>query len=337
VALEYCDSFNTYSASQIVRRYPSASSCDIGTPGPDGSTGQHIKAAGNTSGGFSVNVTARSEYYVGFDLRTDIVGHPPALITFRTASGTTICAISNDTGFTTTFGNSPTGLMAANTWYQIAIYIKRHPSAGVLTIKIDGVTVLNLTGLNTGSTDIGRIDFVMGVYSFTATSKIGNLWILNTTGSHSNTWPSGRMVVKALYPSANGTYTGLTPNSGSSHYNRVSDATADDDTSYNSGLSVGDKDSYAMTDLATSGIAHIHGMQVTAIIRKDDINSKNFQLFTKSGSTEAFSTDIAAGLLWASTTRDGTPQLLQTDDPNTGNEWAVTDVNALEAGVKITL
>ena len=138
MALEYCDSFNTYSAAQAPRRYP-GTNMSIGTPGSDG-TGQYIYASGDNKA-FVVPLTARSEYYIGFDFQCSSF-NGQRFFTIQTAAGATICNFSASSGlFATTFGNT-TGGMVANIWYQVQIYIKRNSSTGILTVKVDGVTVL---------------------------------------------------------------------------------------------------------------------------------------------------------------------------------------------------
>ena len=195
---------------------------------------------------------------------------------------------------------------------------------------------LSLTGLNTGSTDIGQLNFGCEGNGNAGQPKYDNLWVFNTLGSHSNGFPVGRMKVQALYPAADGTYTAWAPNSGTTHYNRVNQAQADDDTTYNAAITSGDKDSYGIGALPGSP-AHIHGVMVTAIVRKDDVDSKNLQVFTKSGSTETFGSNISVPLGYLSSTTNGSAAILHGDDPNTSAEWTQTNVNALEVGVKVTL
>lgn len=311
----------------MARRYPLSGGAGGGmATGCDG-TGQSFYAVDYS---IPIFVTARSEYYIGFDLRSNNQAHNWDFVHIQTAAGADLVIFNNASGINTTFGNTAGGLMAINTWYQVQIYVKRHATAGMLTIKIDGVTVLNLTGLAMGSTDIGKIVLHPQQYGGVNLAMFDNLWIFNTLGTHSNGFPVGRMKVQALMPNAAGTYTDLTPSAGS-NYQNVDETTANDDTDYNSGITATNKDSYNLTDLSGS-IAQVHGVQVTAIVRKDDVDSKTYQTFTKSGSTETYSADIVATLAYASST-----PLILTDDPNTSAQWTVTNVNALEAGVKITL
>lgn len=337
MALEYADSFDTYNTAQLIRRYPTAISSTINTPGVGG-IGTHLIVNSTGSGGFFPNswaipITVHSEYYVGFDLNCPVI--PQDFLTVSTAALSSICVFSvlaNGT-ITSSFGNSSTGIIVAGTWYQVQVYLKRHATTGIIIVKVDGVTVINLSGLNTGTTDIGNIVLMSKGANST---YYDNLWIFNTLGSHSNTWPTGRMKVQPLLPAADGTYTGWTPNSGANHYSRVNQAQADDDTTYNSTTTSGNKDSYAIGAL-TGSPAHIHGVIVTIIARKTDVDSKNYQVFSKSGATESFSSDIQAPLSYGSSTQNGVATLLHTDDPNTSAEWTPTAVNALEIGVDVTL
>jgi hypothetical protein len=337
VALEYADSFDTYTTAEIVRRYPTVVSSVINTPGV-GSVGAYLAVNSTGGGGYFPNswaipITVRSEYYIGFDL--NCLAIPQSFLTIATAAGGSICVfgiLSNGT-ITSSFGNSSTGIIVAGTWYQVQIYLKRHASAGIVTVKVNGVTVINLTGLNTGATDIGSL-ILMSVGS--NSTYYDNFWVLNTLGSHSNTWPTGRMKVQPLLPTADGTYQVWTPNSGANHYSRVNEAQADDDTTYNSTVTSGNKDSYNIAALGGS-LAQIHGVIITAIVRKTDVNSKNYQVFSKSGATETTSADVQAALAYASSTQAGAAALLHTDDPNTSAQWTQANLNNLEIGVKVTL
>jgi len=337
VALEYADSFDAYNTSQITRRYPTAAAITINTPGVGG-VGTYLAVNSTGGGGFSPNslaflITVRSEYYIGFDLSCS--GIPQTFLTIDTAASGNICTfgILSNGAISSSFGNSSSGIITAGTWYQVQIYLKRHATAGIVTVKVDGVMVINLTNQNTGATDIGIIVLqTLGVLS----SHYDNLWIFNTLGTHSNTWPTGRIKVQPLLPSTDGTYTDWIPNSGSDHYSRVSEAQADDDTTYNSTIMSGNKDSYEIGALSGSP-AQIHGVIVTAIARKTDVNSKNYQVFSKSGITETYSSDIAAALTYASSTANGAAALLHTDDPNTSAQWTQANLNAIEIGAKVTL
>ena len=134
--------------------------------------------------------------------------------------------------------------------------------------------------------------------------------------------------MQALYPSSDGTHSDFTPNSGSTHYNRVNQAQADDDTTYNSDTTAGDMDTYHCGSL-TGTISQVHSVLVSAVMRKDDIPSKTAHLLALSGSTLTESADIAVPLTYKSST------MLLNDDPNTTAQWTTTAVNALEIGVKV--
>jgi hypothetical protein len=336
MALEYADSFDAYTTSQLARRYSSFYGTAINSPGPNGS-GQYLLAISQANDRNFVyfSITPRSEYYAGWDFYSP--SPSGAMIDFQTAGGISICKFTSGSAISTQFGNSSSGIMVANTWYQVQVYVKRHATAGIIIVKVDGTTVISLSGLNTGTSDIGQIMIAHGNFNASSNAdRWANLWIFNTLGTHSNGFPTGRMKVQPLLPAADGTYTDWTPNSGSTHYTQVDEAQADDDTAYNSTVTAGNKDSYGI-DAISGSPAQIHGVIVTAIARKTDVNSKNYQVFSKSGATETYSSDIAAALTYASSTANGADALLHTDDPNTSAQWAQTNLNAIEIGAKVTL
>jgi hypothetical protein len=209
-------------------------------------------------------------------------------------------------------------------------YLKISATVGVLTVKVDGVPVINLTGLNTGTTNIGRLLFGTSYHAiFGQSFDFDNFWVFSTAGSHSNGFPTGRMKVQTMKPLSDGSHTDFTPLTGTTHYSMVNETFSNDDTSYNFDLAAGGKDSYNVGTLATSGISQVHGIQSLAVMRKDDVNTKTMALFVSSGSAEQDSGTLAVPLTYTSA------WFISTDDPNTSAQWTVTAVNAMQIGVTV--
>jgi hypothetical protein len=107
----------------------------------------------------------------------------------------------------------------------------------------------------------------------------------------------------------------------------VNQAQADDDTSYVKSETP-TADSYTIQSLAPGGTTQIHAVQVRAVHRKDDVNPKILHLTARSGLVTAESADIQPATAYRASA------LLLPDDPNTGQQWLLPDVNAIEIGVK---
>jgi hypothetical protein len=86
---------------------------------------------------------------------------------------------------------------------------------------------------------------------------------------------------------------------------------------------------YNLQATGASGI--INGVQVTAMIRKDDVGARSAQTRLKTGG--ATSSGISTALI-------STYVCLLTEyavNPQTTVAWTVSDLNALQAGIKLTV
>jgi len=331
MALVFADSPDEFSAAQITRYYSAGSITGIGTPGPDG-TGKYFDMSTDSS--LPLPLTAAGEYMAIFDFfqsgsRTE------TWFQFQTAAGSPILTIGGGgTGgnFVINGTNYP-GLLSGS-WQHIQVRLLIGTgTSGHITVKADGTTLLDVA-TNTGSTNIGK-----AVWSGNNSGgrRFANLVILDASGSIGNSLPAGRLKVRPIYPTADGTYTDWAPDSGGNLYSRINEKPANDDTSYVFDQTVGHKFSCTMDHIPTSGIAHILGLIVTAVQKEDDAGGKTDQLLVRSGTTDHYNgADIPTVTGYGSTTKDGVPAMILITDPDTGVEWTPTGINAIECGAKIT-
>lgn len=330
MAVETFEGFDTFSISQVTRRYPFSVT-----------TGASSMVTGRNSVGQALNLNAdsqfvtapvvsRAEYFGGFDFQVAAFsgGSTDLIQMYSAPSGSFIGSFGVATGgvITSTWGNSSSGAIFLNTWANLQFHIIISGTVGVVLVKIDGNIVINLTSQNTGTTNIGAFLFLGGN---SQSHTYDNFWIMNTSGTHSNGFPTGSMIVQTSYPTSDGTYTDWAPKSGSTHYTQVNQTTADDDTTYNFDTSIGDKDTYNQGGV-TGPISQVHAVMIGAVVKKDNIGAKKVRLLAKSGSTLQESPDIMVPASYTSET------MLLLDDPNTSSEWLSTDVNSVEIGVKVT-
>lgn len=325
----YSDGPDEFSAAQISRLYSGANIVTIGTPGPDG-TGKYYALDADPRT-IPIPLPGASEYMVIFDWYAG-GGRSETWFQLLTAGGTPIISLSG--GTTLTYNSVNYGGLVAGTWQQLQVRLVVSPTVGVVHVRIDGTDFINLTGQNTGSTNIGKVAWYG---NNSADRRLANIVVLDNTGSFANSLPSGRVKVYTLYPDGDGAYTDWTPNSGSNRYSRINEKPADDDTSYVSDITVGNKFSCTMGDLPTSGIAQVLGTLLTAIQEEDDAGGKTDKLLIRSGSTDQYSSsDIPTVTAYQSTTKDGVAAMVQNVDPATSAQWDVTGINAVECGAKIT-
>jgi hypothetical protein len=136
--------------------------------------------------------------------------------------------------YTTSMYNSigKNQVILLNTWHYIEVKIKIHDTTGTVTIKVDEVTVLNLTNLNTSTVSplvINNLKFNTISKSLTALDfvYIEDLYVINTLGGTNNSF-LGNCKVSHLSPGANGSFNQFIPSptySGTANYAIVNDST----------------------------------------------------------------------------------------------------------------
>jgi hypothetical protein len=172
----------------------------------------------------------------------------------------------------TLLGTATTTLLSDGNWHRVDVQVNVHTTAGIVLVKVDGTTVLTLSGVDTA-----------GSYGFTFDSDgpLGN-WLdgVNFGVSNANveidnvligTYPSallsdatfGLCQVWTTFPSSNSAVQ-FTPLTGT-NYAEVDETAMDSDTSYNATSDIGNADLFADTFGApTAGFTNVLAVAVTA-------------------------------------------------------------------------
>jgi hypothetical protein len=182
----------------------------------------------------------------------------------------------------TVLGTS-TETLSTGIWHYLEIEAVIHDTSGIVTVWMDGVQVIDLSGVDTKQqTEAGvdRIRFQLnGLNQFT-TPTIDDVYI-----THGGT-RLGESRVVVLYPNADTADADWTPRTGVDHFATVDETTVNGDTDYVASGTVGDLDLYEMSDLPfTPDI--IHAVQVTMCARKDDAATREVRSKVKSGAATA--------------------------------------------------
>lgn len=222
-----------------------------------------------------------------------------------------------------------TTVLAQSQWYYVELRVFIDATAGQFEMRINGVTEVNLTNINTQFQAFNYAS-VLGVH---VPAGLGNgLYVddLYVRTSSENTAEAGGFFgdvkIKPYYPDADGTYAQMTPSTGTTHYTLV-DETNPSTTDYVSSNTALQKDSYSFQPVSETGA--VKAVQLNVLANKDDAGFRSIDLFTKSGATENF----------AASQPLSTSQLYKLkiweNDPNTGSSWSQTNLNAAEFGVRI--
>lgn len=223
--------------------------------------------------------------------------------------------------------------MTPGQYYYIEVKCVIHNSAGSLEVRIDGEVQFTLTGIDTQNTANATADRIYfgevggGFYGFW---MFDDIYILDGDGGSPYDDYLGDCRVQFLLPSGNGNSSVLVGSDGNStdNYLLVDDANPDDDSTYVESSTPGDKDTYAMGDLAsTSGT--IFGVQPLPYAKKTDAGTRTICSVVRVSGTEEDSADKTLSSTYSfrgdiRTTKPG------------GGAFTLSDVNAMEVGIKVT-
>jgi hypothetical protein len=228
-------------------------------------------------------------------------------------------------------GSTVSGAIPSNTWVWVEIKVKASNGLnGELTVRINGSTVQTITGV--------RLHYFFdndGISTWRWSGPNGNwklddLIIMDTSGSTMNDF-LGDTRIDTLIPSASGSQNDFTASSGA-QIDCVDDAlgAANDNTDYIFSKTVGDKQSFQMTDM-TAEPNTVHGLQLRTRTARPTTGLRGYSAYLRSGAVESAGPEIgvASSYSWR---RNG----FITTDPDTGLAWeAAVGINGVRMGVEV--
>lgn len=232
--------------------------------------------------------------------------------------------VTGTPGNGTLLASSVAGVITLNGWHFWEIRSKIDNAAGRVEIWVDGVKRLDFTGdTDAGATD-PNIDEIRWSRISLGSIDIADIYITD------NTTPFGPCRPILLLPNGNGNSSLLVGQDGNSvdNYLNVDEATPDGDTTYNASATEGDKDTYALTNLAT-GPYDVLAVQAVLYARKDDSGTKFIRPILRTGAADHVGTSVPLA-----TTYQTIRQIWETN-PATAVAWTQADIDALEAGAEI--
>lgn len=335
MAFRFCDSYDHYTTGQVLRKWTAGSINSISTGNGRSST-NCLRLA--TFDYVSLTLDSQSTWIIGTAYKTSstalgTLGGTAQNIELLDAGSTQIGARLNSDGtFSVVRGGTVLGTTSfsilANTYYFLELKVVIHPSSGSFDLRINGVSRVSASGVNTRSTSNSTANQIKLAGSNAVTNDFDDTYILDGTGSANNDF-IGDVRIQALLPSGNGNYSQFVGSDGNStnNYLLVSETTPDDDTSYVESSSVGDKDTYAFSNLSGSP-GTVFAIQTVICGRKTDAGSRSIARVIRSGSTDEDGATVALP--------DNYVYLLQASelDPNTSAAWTPSGVNNAEFGFK---
>lgn len=338
MTLLFADSFDHYNTSQLARKWDGVSSanCTIASGGRNGTNcyqpiggcflTKNLTANAGTiivGGAIKLATAVDQSYYLKLMDNTTV-----QTMFFINTDG----SISAYNGSGTLLGSSAPGVLTTpfSVYNYVEVKVLFHASAGTVEIRVNGSStpVLNLTGKVTavsGNAYINRVQLARDQPNANMMVMWDDFYICDTAGSTNNTF-LGDTRVECVLPSGAGNSAQFTASAGS-NYQCVDENPANDDTDYVSSSNVGDKDTYAMTNLSsTSGT--VKAVCVTSVDRKDDSGARTHSHVVRLSGSES------TGTAFSPTTSYSVHQTPFETKPG-GGAWTITDVNNAEAGLTI--
>lgn len=223
--------------------------------------------------------------------------------------------------------------LANDTWYYIEVKVTIS-NTGSFEVRVDGVTDSAATGVDTLNGTVAECNVIrIGPPSASTpmNMRLDDLYICNDEGAANNDF-LGDVRVVTLRPVGNGSSSQWTGSDGNStdNYALVDETPNNNDTDYVKYTAAGNVDRYALGNLPHNPSV-IHGVQVGAVAKRDDIAEGVFVTLLRIGATDYKSgRQPAFGSYFDGAT-------LYEYDPSSGSPaaaWTPAVVNALEVGIE---
>ena len=345
MALLFMDSFDHYVTADIVEKWTSVGSNTIiptggrrGSgclrgPGGAGTALKGVPASGNIGiVGFAYKTTALGslQRFTGFH---DAPNNRDHIYVSVNSDGSISVTRSNTTGPAasggTVLGTSVAGIISINNFYYIECKVLLSATVGTVTIRVNGIQVLNLTNQNTihtaGATTYSSI-WLSGLAGGIPNTDFDDLYVLDGSGSAPYNDFLGDVRVDACLPTGVGWANGFSPSAGA-NWQCVDDATPNDDTDYNWTPNTGITDLFVTQDAPVAG-ASVLGVQVNISAKKMDAGVCTVAPVVRTGGA-----DVAGTAQGPTTVYTYLSQPYQIN-PVTSTPWTEATFNSSEFGYR---
>lgn len=221
----------------------------------------------------------------------------------------------------TQIGGPSTAPIPMNEWHYVEVKYVIDNSVGVIEVHLDGVQILNLTGVDNQYS--ATLNYVSRVYTNRAG---GHPYIFYMDDFYiADDGFQGDCRVETRFPSGDGNYEQWTKSGGSHNYENI-DETPPVTTDYISSATVDQIDTYTKSAL-TSTAGTIKGVAVNMYCQKAGSGSRQI-----AGMARLSGTDLAGSSITPPSGWSNVQQFLSRPG---GGSWSVADVNSAEFGVKL--
>lgn len=230
----------------------------------------------------------------------------------------------------TELGRTATNVIGALAWNYVEFKVTLSDTVGAVAIKVNGATVLNLTGLDTKN---GGTKTVFEGVAFWDDFMANGIWVddlylCNGAGARNNDF-LGDCSVETIFPTGNGAHSDFLGSDGNSVDNyQLVDETPPDATDYVGSGSVAATDTYGYGNL-THTVGSVAGVVVRSYAAKSDTGPRSLSAVVRSGGSDASGSAHVLGTGY-------TPwHDVFEQNPIGPADWTISSVNAAEFGVTV--
>jgi len=330
--LLFMDGFDHYASGDGTEKWDAFGAISTSSPAPRTGAGR--------AGGVMYKVVPAGDSTCIYGIAVHAVGSFSINTTYGASNGNQACVNITADGRIqyrqeysggTLLGETAVGTFRFNLWNYLEVKMLLSQTVGTCTIKLNGATVLTLTGLDNcyqANTNWN------GWYTGGGGSlSIDDFYICDGTGSVNNDF-LGECRVVTLLPQtdavAAGSNANFTPSTGTDHGALVDEAAPNDDTDYLSSSTVNHVDSWNYPALGYTGT--IKGVQMSLSAKKTDSGTRAIAAVARPASTNRVHATnhylSTAYMYWMS---------LWENNPEDSAAWEVADIDGAEFGVKVTV
>lgn len=333
MALRFFDGFDHYAASKILNKWTTISNT--------------ITFVGGRFGGSALSTNQRSltkafvdsqpEWIFGSAMQFSVSSDAEVFnwyngatlqgtLAWRASTRTLAYYRGNSAG---TLLGSGTKVLLGNVWYYLELRVVFNDTTGIVQLKIDNGLEIDLSGQDTNNAG-GNAANTLLLAGPVGGFQYDDLYLCDGTGPAPYNTFLGDCRVETLLPNGNGNSSQLAGSDGNSvdNYLLVDEADPNDDTDYVESSTVGQKDTYAYSDLAvTSGT--VYAVQIAPWAKKTNAGFRSIKTIGRLSGTEEDSAEILLPSSYSYPAFD-----IRTTKPG-GGAWTIADVNNAEFGVKV--
>lgn len=191
-------------------------------------------------------------------------------------------------------GITASPVIVSNAYQHVEAVVFFSQTVGTVEVRVNGVTVLSLSGIDTVATSLVECSQVLvgggvgGANQFERTD-LDDFFVYDNTSSYNNTFIGDRRVL-TLFPNANTATADWTAVGAATGYECIDEASPNDDTDYISAATSGLVSQFGLQNLP-AGISAINAVVIVERARKTEAGTANTQVSIVSGASTSNGAD----------------------------------------------